>query len=73
MSTHETTQERKFDREMAVIVFMLVFWPILLVLGVIDHFFMPDHDLRLFALLFAAAVGGLGVQLQRRRTEASSG
>jgi hypothetical protein len=73
MSTHETTQERKFDREMAVIVFMLVFWPILLVLGVIDHFFMPDHDLRLFALLFAAAVGGLGVQLQRRRAEASSG
>jgi hypothetical protein len=73
MSTHESTQAPKFDREMAIIVFMLVFWPILVVLGVIDHFFMPDHDLRLFALVFAAAVGGLGVQLQRRRAEASSG
>jgi hypothetical protein len=72
MSTHESTQERKFDREMAVIVFMLLFWPILLVLGVVDHFFMPDHDLRLFALVFATAIGGLGVLVQRRKAEASS-
>jgi hypothetical protein len=71
MSTHESTQERKFDREMAIIVFMLVFWPILLILGVVDHFFMPDHDLRLFAFVFAAAIGGLGVLLQRRKVETS--
>jgi hypothetical protein len=71
MSTHESTQERKFDREMAIIVFMLVFWPILLVLGIADHFFMPDHDLRLFAIVFAAAIGGLGVLVQRRRVETS--
>jgi hypothetical protein len=71
MHTHESTQAPKFDREMATIVFMLVFWPILLLLGVVDHFFMPDHDLRLFALVFAAAIGGLGVLLQRRKVETS--
>ncbi len=47
----------KADHEGAFIAFMLAFWPLLLIIGLIDHIVLPEYDLRLFALVLAGAVG----------------
>jgi hypothetical protein len=43
-------------------IFMLVFWPLSLVLGVIDHWFVPDRDLRLLNLAMGALAGWYAVR-----------
>jgi hypothetical protein len=63
------THEAKPDTEGAVIAFMLAFWPLLLVVGLIDHFLLPEYDLRLFTLALAGAAGWGSVRIQQRRAE----
>jgi hypothetical protein len=63
------TDQPKTDREGAFIAFMLAFWPLLAVLGLIDHFFLPEYDLRLFTLALAGAAGWGCVRVQQRRAE----
>lgn len=63
------THDAKSDTEGAVIAFMMAFWPLLVVLGIIDHFFLPDYDLRLFTLVLSAAVGWGSVRMHQRRVE----
>ena len=63
------TDEPKPDHEGAFIAFMLAFWPLLLILGLIDHFLLPEYDLRLFTLVLAGVAGWACVRLQRQRAE----
>jgi hypothetical protein len=62
-------RESKFDIGEAFIAFMVAFWPLLLVLGLIDHFFLSEHDLRLASLGLAGAAGWINLWLQRRKAE----
>jgi hypothetical protein len=61
--------ESKFDTGEAFIAFMVVFWPLLLILGIVDHFFLTEHDLRLASLALAGAAGWGNMRLQRRKAE----
>ena len=52
-------------------VFMVIFWPLSLLLGIADHWFIPDYDLRLVNLAvatFAAWVGVRVFEARRRRS-----
>lgn len=55
--------------EETVIPFMLVFFPLLLVVGIVDHFFLPEYDLRLPSLALAGIAGSVNVWLKRRKAE----
>jgi hypothetical protein len=62
--------ETKTDTtEETIISFMLAFWPLALVLGIVDHFLLPEYDLRLFCLAAAGAAGVGNVWLKRRKAE----
>lgn len=61
--------EARPDTEGAFIAFMLAFWPLLLVLGIADHFFLPEYDLRLPSLAMAGAAGWVAARLQQRKAE----
>jgi hypothetical protein len=62
------TDQPKPDHEGAFIAFMLAFWPLLLILGLVNHFGLPESDLRLFTLALAGAAGWGCVRVQQRRT-----
>jgi hypothetical protein len=47
--------------EVRCFVFMAVFWPVSLLLGVVDHWFVPGYDLRLVNLALGALGGWVGV------------
>ena len=52
-------------------VFMVIFWPLSLLLGIADHWFIADYDLRLVNLAvatFAAWVGVRVFEARRRRS-----
>jgi|GEM_PF-5680527 len=67
--------EPKIDSTMQFYVFMLVFWPSALILGLIDFVFIPEYDLRPLTLLLALLSGWIGVLVyrsrERRKGEAS--
>ncbi|HEY2156495.1 MAG TPA: hypothetical protein VGH33_12750 [Isosphaeraceae bacterium] len=63
------TPETRPDTDGAFIAFMLAFWPLLLVLGIADHFFLPDYDLRLPTLAVAGGAGWVAARAQRRKAE----
>ena len=50
--------------------FMLAFWLITLILGLIDYLFIPSYDLRLLDLLIGLLAGSWGqrfhLQVERR-------
>lgn len=46
-------------------VFMMVFWPVTLLFGIVDHFFIPDSDLRLIGVLLGLLAGGLGLKAHK--------
>jgi hypothetical protein len=50
-------------------IFMLVFWPVALILGVIDVWFITDHDLRLASLAVAAVAGWWGIRYVESKRE----
>jgi hypothetical protein len=66
MDDHEP---RTDTMEEAIIAFMLAFWPLLLTLGIVDHFFLPEYDLRLPTLVLAGAAGLASARQQRRNAE----
>ena len=41
-------------------VFMAIFWPLSLLLGIVDHWFIEDYDLRPVNVALAALVGWVG-------------
>jgi hypothetical protein len=55
------------DYGLYFMVFMVVFWPVSLVLGVIDFYLIPTYDLRLVNLLLGAVIAWAGVVLYRKR------
>jgi hypothetical protein len=65
----QTNEPRPDAFEATIIPFMLVFFPLVLILGIVDHFFLSDYDLQLPTLALAAAAGALNVWLRRRRAE----
>ena len=62
------TDEPKPDHEGAFIAFMLAFWPLQLILRLVNHFALPESDLRLFTLALAGAVGWGCARMQQRRS-----
>src|SRR4051812_45812605 len=60
-------QETEPNYGMYVLVFMFVFWPVSMVLGLIDSFVIHDKDLRLINLALGLAAGGLAVLVYRAR------
>jgi hypothetical protein len=62
--------------EVKFFVFMVVFWPLSLLLGVVDHWLVPEYDLRLVNLALGALGGGVGVlafAYWRRRSAEAGG
>jgi hypothetical protein len=64
--------EREDDYGLWFMIFMLVFWPVSLVLGLIDFYVITAYDLRLVNLVLAGLAGWLGVAWYRRREEAGT-
>ena len=54
--SHESQNGMRF------FVFMLVFWPLSFLLGVVDHWLIPDHDLRLLNIVLGGLGGWVGVR-----------
>ncbi|MDR3638372.1 MAG: hypothetical protein P4L84_31505 [Isosphaeraceae bacterium] len=50
-------------------VFMIIFWPVSLVLGLIDFCLIKNYDLRLVNLVLGGLIAWLGVVLYRRREQ----
>jgi hypothetical protein len=65
--THEPPNLTRF------FVFMLVFWPLSLLLGVVDHWLIPDYDLRLLNLVLGGLGGWVGVRTFEARWGDGSG
>jgi hypothetical protein len=49
--------------------FMLAFWPVTLILGLIDYLFIPGYDLRLVDLMIGLLAGWVSVSIYRSREE----
>ena len=65
----ERQAEPETDYGLYFMIFMVVFWPVSLVLGLIDFYWIQDYDLRLVNLVLGGLIGWLGVVLYRRREE----
>lgn len=57
------------DYGLYFMIFMIVFWPVSLVLALIDFYFVPSYDLRLVNLVLGGLAGWLGVVIYRKRAE----
>ena len=67
----DRTDGVKPDYDTMIGVFMVIFWPLSLLLGIADHWFIVGYDLRLVNLAvatFAAAVGVRVFEARRRRS-----
>ncbi len=77
MSSYYDTinDEPTVDPTMQLYVFMLVFWPSLLILGLIDFIFIPNYDLRPLTFLMGLLCGWIGLSVyksrERRKAEMS--
>ena len=58
--------EPKTDYGLYFMIFMIVFWPVSLVLGLIDFWLIKSYDLRLVNLVLGGLAGWLGIVLYRR-------
>src|SRR4051794_21149739 len=69
MSDHHLSSDDRPepDEAMPFYVFMVVFWPVSIVLGLIDFYLIKDHDLRLYNLLAGAIAGWIAVEVYRAR------
>lgn len=56
------------------LIFVALFWPVSMVVGLIDHWVILDYDLRLATLALSALVGWVGTRVfeARRRREAEA-
>ena len=65
-------RQTRGDWELYFYIFMMVFWPTLLVSGLIAHFGFTEYDLRLPTLLLSVGAGWAGVRIYRARLERKS-
>jgi len=61
------TEEPEPDGSVYFYIFMVVFWPVSILLGLIDFYFVPEHDLRFYNLLAGLIAGGIAVEAYRHR------
>lgn len=59
--------EQEPDTAMHFYVFMMVFWPVSLLLGLIDYYYIRDYDLRLVNLVLGAAAAWIGMKVYQAR------
>jgi hypothetical protein len=68
-------EEPRPDTAVQFYVFMLLFWPTAILLGVLAYALIPQYDLRLPTLAIALIAGWIGVSVyrarERRKGEAS--
>ena len=67
----DRTERVKPDYGTMICVFVVIFWPLSLLLGIADHWFIADYDLRpvnLAVAIFAACVGVMVFEARRRRS-----
>jgi hypothetical protein len=66
---HEPSADlpRADDELMPFYAFMLAFWPVSIVLGLIDFYLVTGHDLRLYVLLAGLVAGGITMQAYRAK------
>ena len=67
----DRTDRVKPDYGTMIAVFVAIFWPLSLLMGIADHWFIPDYDLRLVNLAVAAFAAWVGVKVfeaRRRRS-----
>jgi len=60
-------EEREPDVAMHFYVFMMVFWPVSIALGLIDHYYIQEYDLRLVNLVLGALAGWAGMEIYKAR------
>ena len=65
----ETEAEAEHDYGLDFMIFMIVFWPVSLVLGLIDFYLIESYDLRLVNLVLGGLIGWLGVVQYRKWQE----
>lgn len=72
----EVDDEPEPDTAMYFYVFMIVFWPVSIVLGLIGFYYVKEYDLRLVTLLLGLGAGWLAVRMykvrERKRHDAAS-
>ena len=63
----DRTERVKPDYGTMICVFVVIFWPLSLLLGIADHWFIYDYDLRLMnhTVAYPGVVEALGVALHR--------
>jgi len=70
-----TDMPRADDELVPFYVFMLAFWPVSIILGLIDYYVVRDYDLRLYVLMAGLVAGAIAVKAywakQQREEEAS--
>ena len=67
----DRTDQVKPDYGTMMGIFVVIFWPLSLLLGIADHWFIADYDLRLVNLAvatFAACAGVIFFEARRRRS-----
>ena len=67
----DRTDRVKPDYGTMIAIFVVIFWPLSLLLGIADHWFIADYDLRLVNLAVATLAGCAGVMVfeaRRRRS-----
>lgn len=62
----EADAEAEPDYGLYFMIFMIVFWPVSLVLGLIDFYLITSYDLRLVNLVLGGLIGWLGIVMYRR-------
>jgi hypothetical protein len=67
MSTDRAGEGGENHNLLRFFVFIVVFWPASLVLGVLDHWYFPEYDLRLINFGLGLLVGWLGVRYFDRK------
>ncbi len=55
------------DTMMHYYVFMMVFWPVSILLGLIDYYSIRDHDLRVLTLLLGVVAGWIAMKMYQAR------
>jgi hypothetical protein len=68
---HESSTDlpRADDDSVPFYVFMLAFWPVSIILGLIDFYVVKDYDLRLYVLLAGLVAGGIAVMAYRAKLQ----
>jgi hypothetical protein len=68
--SHDPSEARK-DFESYFYVFMLAFWPVALLFGIVDHWFITGYDFRVLDVLLGMIAGWIAIKFYdtRERTQ----